>query len=187
MKKDFKSNYPGELLPKDAYPSPVYLATVVHMLGLSVKLAWQPWQQILSEEKHDEMMEARGGRRPRSDDEVLQALTQFDVPQLSENDISGSLYFVQTILQIRRNTFALTVACHLASHKLLDEKFLAAYTQRVNPKLGFRRVNTKQSKRTASSWAWCILWRQRTAGVSTMRSTNSPQPVQTSTRSFSHG
>ena len=86
----------SQILPKDTYPSPVYLATVVHMLGPSGKLAWQPWQQILSEEKHEEIMEARGGRRPRSDREVLQALTQFDVPQLSENAISGSPYFVQT-------------------------------------------------------------------------------------------
>ena len=35
------------------------------------------------------------GRAPRTDHEILAVLTQYDVPRLGDNDISGSPYFVQ--------------------------------------------------------------------------------------------
>ena len=90
-------------------------------------------------------MEARGGRAPRTDHEILAVLAQLDLPRLWDGDISGSPYFVQRVLQVRRNAFALCRACHLQSHKLLDDRFLACYTQKVNPKLNLRRVTIKEA------------------------------------------
>ena len=115
------------------------------MFGPNGMLAWTPWAQTISEEKHEQIMEARGGRIPRTDHEILAALTHFDLPRSGENDISGSPYFVENLLKTRRNAFALCRACHLQSHKLLDNKFMSLYTQKVDPKLGRRKVNINEA------------------------------------------
>ena len=82
-----------------------YWALVYYSLKPNNRLAWTPWNQIISEKKHMEPLE-KTGRRPRSSKELLTQMCWEDVPQIDETSLSAVPWRINQILQIRSNAFA---------------------------------------------------------------------------------
>ena len=88
LRSAFRAYYPGELLDSNSTPGQRYWALVYHSLKPNNRLAWTPWNQIISEKKHMELME-KIGRRPRSSMELLTQMCWEDVPQIDEAFLSA--------------------------------------------------------------------------------------------------
>ena len=78
-------------------------------------------------------------------------------------DISGSPYTVQTVLNTRFLALAILDVCHLLSGKLYISHFLSAYTNRVmDPSL---RPPNREEAESADRQAWVSICRLVTSGV----------------------
>ena len=80
-----------------------------------------------------------------------------DVPQLNEADMKSSPFFVQRILEVRRNAYVLCQAAHLGPWKQLDHKMLEAYSKTYSESSGLR-APTLQEFISADRKIWEVVF-----------------------------
>jgi len=144
LKGTFEQNYPGELLDEDCLPGTRYWSSVHDQLRPGNRLRWIPWTLVLSERQESDIQAAKARRAPRSELQLLAQVCWDDPPQLSEDDLRPSPWRLSRMLQVRRNAYALSGGCHLANHKILDQKMLAAFTKAYSAESGLRAPSLKE-------------------------------------------
>jgi hypothetical protein len=123
LRLDFDGNYPGELLTASNTPGSILWSTVAAMRKPDgpTKYTWIPWPQILCQSRENELLREKS-RRPRSDAALLATAVWVDLLENDERDTESLLGLLQ-MQETRRNAFALCQHCHLASKKLVDDRF----------------------------------------------------------------
>ena len=124
MRAFFHKAYPSERLTATTRPGARYLADVVDMLRPGKVLIWLPWNRILSHAQHELWVESRGNRESRSELAQLTQVFWTAIPEREEREITLDAYKISCWQTVRRNTLAMSGACHLGSHKMVDETFL---------------------------------------------------------------
>ena len=129
MKEKFGQCYPGVVLDENSLPGMRFWSTVYDMV-MKKEFKYIPWTQIRSSAQESKILEERGRRSHTALHDLgalLRAATD-DPPTQADSDIRGS-WKVSSIFQIRRITFALCNACHLANHHTFDLKVLELFLQ----------------------------------------------------------
>ena len=146
MKKSFRTNYPSEILHDDNTPGPRYWAKVFAMLKDGKTLKWDEWTKITSIADEERIVERRGLRQPRTEVQKLLNACFEDEFEKSTADLGNNPYKLAQVFETRRMTFALCNATHLSVLRLLDVKFMSAYTKVVPHDLGLRSVNLTEAQ-----------------------------------------
>ena len=157
MKKQFKQSYPGELLTEASTPCIRLLSQVAQQLQPGQVLEWLPWRCLVSEQTWNRAQETRVGRSLRPGAAMLASSLFEDVPQLNEADMKSSPFFVQRILEVRRNAYVLCQAAHLGPWKQLDHKMLEAYSKTYSESSGLR-APTLQEFISADRKIWEVVF-----------------------------
>ena len=147
MKKMFAANYPGELLSPQSCPGTRYWSTVYHQLQDSQFLKWIPWKELVSAEQDVQLRQRRGHGRG-SDASVLGSLLgvsdAYPAPVLDSLPTTG--HAIMELFAVRRNTFSLCGACHLASYKQYDNRFCNQLRQNLDSSLGLRAPSAAEAQ-----------------------------------------
>ena len=142
MRRVFEQCYRGIVLTDHCLPGRRYWSTVWDQV-CSKSFKWIPWTQILSVAQEAKILEARGRRSHSALSDLgslLRAAT--DEPSaVSEGTLRNDHTKVEQMFKVRRITFALCQACHLATLEVLDNKFLELYMADVQYDSGLRGPN----------------------------------------------
>ena len=138
MKETFRAHYPGELLDKCTVPGDRFWSLVHAQCRPAGRFKWIPWNQVLSEAKESEILEAKALRTPRADVSALTQMLWDEVPHISDSEVRASPWWISQLQAIRRNAYALSGGCHLANFKKLDTRFLTHYTCHYEESSGLR-------------------------------------------------
>ena len=150
LKQEFASKYPSEVLHPGNTPSTRYLSTILQQKARSA-FSWLPWKEITSEAKVLELAD-RGKKRQK-----IEGVLFFDVVQeCDDQDLSGAPWFIQQLLETRRNALSLANLCHLSVLRKLDVEFMRLYTQRCAD--GLRPANAKEAQ-SADKEFWVQVFR----------------------------
>ena len=144
MIRQFKEDYPAELLEKTTLPGDRLWAKVNQMCTKGGHFVWIPWTHCLSKKQEEEFQEARANKTPRSDAVSLLQLAWDAPPCMEESDLRAAPYFIGGLQAVRRNALALCKAAHLGNLKLLDSKMLAKYTATYPADSSLRAPNLKE-------------------------------------------
>ena len=145
MKESFRANYPGELLDASTTPGQRYWAVVHSQVRTPGKYKWVPWNQIVSEKREGELLEAKALKTPRSELGMLGAMLFDEIPHIPEADIRASPWWISQLQTVRRNALALAGGAHLANLKKFDARFLSLYTKQYDEASGLRAPNLAEA------------------------------------------
>ena len=101
----------------------------IHTQSLGKRWEWVPWKRILSE---DASVEIRAKKSQSSQDDLLKVIaSSLEVlREEREDEVVGSAYRIQHILEARSNACAMCNACPLGSWQAYVKRFLCYYTKK---------------------------------------------------------
>lgn len=144
LKKQFKANFPAEVLVPENMPG-IRLLSLVHDVKVKNDIRWVPWKFRISQQKADELSN-KSNRIPKAESLQLHNLILDSPPEINIDNGALGLMAIRQMFEVWALALAICGIAHLATLKGYYIKFMSFMSARLDSDTGLRGPTILESQ-----------------------------------------